>query len=74
MENTEMWEQETGNSRTAQVYGSDMRSIGVTPGGLDADMAMAEEPEVPAEGEAPLEGEAPVEGGEAPELEPAPTA
>ena len=74
LENTEMWEQETGNSQAAQVYGSDMRNVGITPGGLDADMAMAEEPEVPEGGETPEGVEAPVEGGEAPELEPAPTA
>ena len=72
LENTEMWEQETGNTQSARVYGSDMRNVGITPGGLDADMAMAEEPELP-EGEA-AGGEAPAEGGEAPELEPAPTA
>ena len=74
LENTEMWEQETGNSQAAQVYGSDMRNVGITPGGLDADMSMAEEPEIPEGGETPEGGEAPVEGGEAPELEPAPTA
>ena len=57
-----MWEQETGNTKAAEVYGSDMRNVGITPGGLDSDMSMAEEPELPEGGE-DIEG---VEGGEAP--------
>ena len=68
IENTEMWEQETGNTKAAQVYGSDMRNVGITPGGLESDMSMVEEPEIPEGGEDIEGGQdiAGVEGGEAP--------
>jgi len=49
LENTRMWQEETGNASSASVEGADMRSIGITPGGLESDMGMAEMPEPPME-------------------------
>ena len=49
LENTRMWQEETNNSLSASIEGSDMRSIGITPGGLESDMGMAEMPEPPME-------------------------
>ena len=57
LQNTKMWQEETGNSSSASVEGSDMRSIGITPGGMSSDMTMAEMPEV-EEGMEGAEGEA----------------
>jgi len=75
LENSRMWQEETGNTATASVEGADMRSIGITPGGLESDMGMAEMPELPTEegmegdmGMADETGMAP----EAPPAEPAP--
>jgi len=56
IENTEKWEEETGNNKAAQVYGSEMRNIGITPGGIETDLGMAEEPD-PIEGAEGAEGE-----------------
>ena len=59
IQNTKMWQEETGNTSSAGIEGSDMRSIGITPGGLESDMAMAEMPEAPVEeGMEGVEGEA----------------
>jgi hypothetical protein len=63
LENTRMWQEETNNSLSASIEGSDMRSIGITPGGLESDMGMAEMPELPVEegmeGMEGIEGEEP---------------
>ena len=74
LQNTKMWQEETGNSSSASVEGSDMRSIGITPGGMSSDMAMAEMPEPPMEegmeGAEGMEGEAGMTPG-APDAAPA---
>jgi|APSaa5957512493_1039668.scaffolds.fasta_scaffold00023_34 hypothetical protein len=70
LQNTTMWQEETGNSPSANIEGSDMRSIGITPGGLESDMGMAEMPELPMEeGMDGMEGEAGMTPG-APEVAP----
>ena len=50
-ENEELWKEENG---TDAVPGMDagLRSVGVTPAGIDADLETAEPPEMPEEGEA----------------------
>jgi hypothetical protein len=71
VENTKMWQEETGNSISASVEGSDMRSVGITPGGMAGDMAMAEMPEPPMEeGMEGMEGEEPGMAPGAPEVAP----
>ena len=59
VDNTKLWQEETGNTQASEVYGSDMRSVGITPGGLETDMAMSEMPEESMEeGLEGMEGEA----------------
>ena len=59
-ENEELWKEENS---TDAVLGSDagLRSVGVTPAGIDADLETAEPPAAPEEG-----GEAPADAGMAP--------
>ena len=59
-ENEELWKEENS---TDAVPGSDagLRSVGVTPAGIDADLETAEPPAAPEEG-----GEAPADAGMAP--------
>ena len=73
-ENEELWKEENG---TDAVLGSDagLRSVGVTPAGIDSDLETAEPPAEPEEGgEAgtePIAPEAPAAGGEASPVPPA---
>lgn len=46
MENDEMWREENDEVRKAGISGDTMRGIGLSPGGFEADMAMAD-PEQP---------------------------
>jgi hypothetical protein len=43
LENEELWEEERGEPEVDQASGADLRTLGVTPGGLEGDMAAAEE-------------------------------
>ncbi len=65
-ENEELWKEENG---TDAVPGMDagLRSVGVTPAGIDADLETAEPPEMPEEG-----GEAEAMAPEAPGVTPSP--
>ena len=44
-ENDKLWAEETGTTQAQQTVGEDLRSVGVTPGGLNTDLAGAEVPE-----------------------------
>ena len=39
-----MWAEENGTTQAQQTVGEDLRSVGVTPGNLNTDMADAELP------------------------------
>ena len=43
LENEEMWEEERGEPEVDKASGSDLRNVGVTPGGLEGDLSAAEE-------------------------------
>jgi len=43
-ENDELWAEENGTTQAQQTVGEDLRSVGVTPGNLNTDMADAEPP------------------------------
>jgi len=43
-ENDELWAEENGTTSAQQTVGEDLRSVGVTPGNLNTDMADAEPP------------------------------
>ena len=62
-ENETMWMEERGENEEAPAEDVGMRSIGITPGGLDADLASAEPP--PEGGEAGAAGAVPAPGAEA---------
>jgi len=42
-ENTEQWEEETGQAIETEPTGSDLRSVGVSPGDIEGDVAMGDE-------------------------------
>ena len=65
-ENDRMWREERGEVEIDQMTGSDLRNVGVTPGGISGDIdsmdSMQAEPELPPGAEAPMpaSGEAPM--------------
>ncbi len=66
-ENERLWKEENGAKLTSSAdAASDMRSMGITPGGMEADMS-AQSAEAPEGMEAPVEPEVPEAG-----VEPAP--
>jgi hypothetical protein len=68
-ENERMWKEENGNKvLSAEDASAQMRSVGVTPGGIqtDIDAQSAEAPEDMAAGAAEVSGEVAPEGGTAP--------
>jgi len=44
-ENDKLWAEENGTTQAQQTVGEDLRSVGVTPGGLNTDLAGADVPE-----------------------------
>jgi hypothetical protein len=48
-ENERMWREEQGNSSEAPVEQAGLRSVGISPGGLDSDLESAAIPELPPE-------------------------
>ena len=69
-DNERMWAEEQGDVEKAPAGEAGLRSVGISPGGLDQDIQSAEAP-VPAEGEA---GAAPAAGGASVGAVPAPGA
>jgi hypothetical protein len=64
--NEEMWAEEQGDAESSPANQADLRSVGITPGGLETDMANVAPPaEGEAGGEAPA-GEVPGNTGAAP--------
>jgi hypothetical protein len=57
VENEQMWREERDQPELQTTQGQDLRSIGVTPAGMEADIAAGEEM---AAGDANLGGEAPI--------------
>ena len=57
-ENDRMWREEKGEVEIDQMTGSDLRNVGVTPGGISGDIdsmdAMQAEPDMPPGAEAPM--------------------
>jgi hypothetical protein len=49
-ENEELWREERDNPELSTTQGQDLRSVGVTQGGIDADLAAGEEMSAPADG------------------------
>jgi len=70
VENQELWEQENVNATTVDASGSDLRGVGVMPGGFESDIdTMGEiegEGEMPDMGEMDMGGAPPAEAGSAP--------
>lgn len=63
VENAQLWKEERDQPELETTQGQDLRSIGVTPAGLESDIAMGQEMgQVP--GEAGLPGEAPAMPGQ----------
>ena len=63
LENEQMWQEERDEPELSTTQGQDLRSIGVTPAGLEQDLAMGQElagAETGAEAGAPQGGVAPV--------------
>ena len=63
LENEQMWQEERDEPELSTTQGQDLRSIGVTPAGLEQDLAMSQElagAETGAEAGAPQGGAAPV--------------
>jgi len=62
-ENTEMWAEEHGDIKGSPAQDPDLRSVGVTPGGIEADMGNLEEPDMGGDDEAGIgdDGAAPAE-------------
>jgi hypothetical protein len=63
LENEQMWQEERDEPELTTTQGQDLRSIGVTPAGLEQDLAMGQElagAETGAEAGAPQGGVAPV--------------
>jgi hypothetical protein len=67
-ENEKMWEQEQGNADKAKPESVGLRSVGISPGGLDMGIEAADMSAMPPEGEG-AEGAAP--GAEMPATPPA---
>jgi hypothetical protein len=44
-ENDKLWAEENGTTTAQQTVGEDLRSVGVTPGGLGTDLETGAEPE-----------------------------
>ena len=65
-ENEKLWREERGEDRGPEIEGTDLRNVGITPGGINTDLDTLGELETPAPGEEPgLPG---TEPGVAPEL------
>jgi hypothetical protein len=63
-ENETMWAEEQGNIDTAPAEDPSLRNVGISPGGIAADLENVAPPaETPPEGEAGAPGAAPVAGG-----------
>lgn len=68
-ENERMWSEEQGDVEQAPAAGVDLRSVGISPGGISADIDSIDTAEAPpesAEGAPPVEGVAPAVAAEAP--------
>ena len=59
-DNERMWAEEQGDTETAPSEPAGLRSVGVTPGGIDADLGG-----IPGEGPEGAPGEGPAGGAEA---------
>jgi hypothetical protein len=62
VENEKLWEEERGEPELSTTQGQDLRSIGITPAGLETDIATGEElagAETGAQDGAPQGGAAP---------------
>ena len=53
--NEELWNEEQGTSDDMSPEGSDLRSVGIMPGGFESDLGQMDAMEVPPEGEAGAE-------------------
>ena len=75
LENEQMWQEERDEPELSTTQGQDLRSIGVTPAGLEQDLAMGQElagAETGAEAGAPQGGVAPVPTAQPDSTAPAP--
>ena len=55
-ENTEMWQEETGQPVDVEPTGSDLRTVGVSPGDIEGDVAMGDAVAADGEGADPAMG------------------